>query len=112
MNKLTERMTALIASLLQEANDVRHTKDCFVQTLEHEHRTNQQTITNFLLQWFVHLAQMKRKDACDLRNKAAVGLGYEIVEKVLAPRMGYDSPEEFLEKVDKCFSSGRFLPFM
>ena len=96
----------LVDLLCKAANDSTF-KGLFEQTLEREHRTHQQTITSFLLGWFVHLAKMKQKDAFDLRNEAAVKLGWTIVQKVLAPDFGYDNTEEFLKH-----QFHRLLPYL
>lgn len=53
----------------------------FIIAMSKEHRTLQQAMTNCMLSWIVYLSSLP-DNSFDLRNKAAVEIAKQIVEKV------------------------------
>jgi hypothetical protein len=95
--EIEQEVMAKVAELMHVCRMLGSHKAAAVKEMEREHRTNQQTATDFLLSWFGHLADMKQRHATDMRNDEAAKIGMEIVEKVLAPRFGCTA-EEFLKQ--------------
>jgi hypothetical protein len=78
-----EQVQATVSALSKIANRSL-SPELFVQCMDREHRTLQQSMSGLMLAWFKHLAELPAGHY-DLRNQASV----EIARKVMTATEGY-----------------------
>jgi hypothetical protein len=79
----------VVHALSNYVNKMGHSTKFLVEAMGQEHRTLQQSITNVMLRWLVHLSELD-DNYYDLRNSASVKIAKEIVAAV--PDIKYGVP--------------------
>jgi len=77
---------ALAVSALSQIANRNHSGKVFVELMQREHRTLQQSMTGLMLKWFEHLASLN-ENYYDLRNQDSVAVA-KVIMKALDGRTG------------------------